>query len=326
MKEKILECLRGQEDYVSGQKICQMFGVSRTAVWKYIKMLREEGYEIDSVTRKGYRLLASPDRLEEGRIRKLLPEGFPTGELVIYESIDSTNEAAKRAAASGAADGSVYLAETQTRGKGRRGRTWSSPGGEDLFFTMLQIPDLSMDMVSMVTLVAAYAASVTVGKYVQQPVMIKWPNDIILNKKKICGILTEMGGEMDRISFVAIGIGFNLNRMEFEEEIASMASSIRKETGLKVDREAFFVDYYTNFQKYYHIFLQEKSLSFMMEEYNARLFNIGRQVRILDADGQKVRKARGINNRGELIVEDEHGNTEHIFSGEVSVRGLYGYV
>lgn len=326
MKEKILECLRGQEDYVSGQKICQMFGVSRTAVWKYIKMLREEGYEIDSVTRKGYRLLASPDRLEEGRIRKLLPEGFPTGELVIYESIDSTNEAAKRAAASGAADGSVYLAETQTRGKGRRGRTWSSPGGEDLFFTMLQIPDLSMDMVSMVTLVAAHAAAVTAENYTQHPVMIKWPNDIIINKKKICGILTEMGGEMDRIGFVAIGIGFNLNRMEFEEEIASMASSVRKETGMKVDREAFFVDYYTNFQKYYHIFLQEKSLSFMMEEYNARLFNAGRQVRILGADGQKVRKARGINNRGELIVEDEQGNTEQIFSGEVSVRGLYGYV
>ena len=148
MKEKILEFLKQQDGFISGQRICDELGVSRTAVWKYMNSLKKEGYEIESVTRKGYRLLQSPDLLTTEEILSSMKEACIPGELCCFESIDSTNEEAKRRGESGAPDGSVYVADQQTRGKGRRGRTWISPSGEDVFFTILLRPELPLDCVS----------------------------------------------------------------------------------------------------------------------------------------------------------------------------------
>ncbi len=301
-------------------------GVSRSAVWKCINALRDEGYEISSSTRRGYMLGKSPDRLTTAGIRAGLNTNLPEGEVLVFDSIDSTNEEGKRRALDGAPGDSIYIAEEQTSGKGRRGRVWSSPKGQDLFFSLLYYPDLEVFKLPMLTLIAALAAAETASEWAGEKVFIKWPNDLVLHGKKICGILTEMGAEPDRISYVVIGLGFNLNRMTFEKEIEDMASSIRKETGKTVDRTKFFCTFYRRFREKYRQFLKDEDLAFMMKDYNDLLINAGRELKVITKDGEKTCRGVGVNKNGELIVEDENGRKEYIFSGEVSVRGVYGYV
>ncbi len=326
MKEKILKFLQQQSGFVSGQKICDELGVSRTAVWKYMNSLKKEGYEIESVTRKGYRLLQSPDLLTKESVLGCMPEGILTGELCCFEQIDSTNEEAKRQAEKGAPDGSLYVANHQTHGKGRRGRVWDSPAGKDIFFTLLFRPEIPLDRVSMLTLVTAEAIAAAVEELAEVSCQIKWPNDILLNGKKICGILTEMNMEIDRVAYVVIGAGINVNRTEFEEEISDMATSIRKETGKKVERNLLLAKIIEAFFRNYHMFLQALDMTPFLEDYNRRLVNVGREVKIIRKQEEKICRALGINQRGELLVQNARGETEQICSGEVSVRGIYGYV
>ena len=318
MKEKILEFLKQQEGFISGQRICDELGISRTAVWKYMNSLKKEGYEIESVTRKGYRLLQSPDLLTREAVLSCIKKGEIPGELCCFESIDSTNEEAKRRGEAGAPDGSIYVADNQTNGKGRRGRTWLSPSGEDIFFTL--------NSVSMLTLVAASAVAEAVDKVTGQECQIKWPNDIVLNRKKVCGILTEMNMEIDSIAYVVVGVGINVNRMEFREDIAETATSLKKESGHSIERAELLSEILSAFFRDYKLFLEKQDLSPFLESYNQKLVNVGREVKIIKKGEEIIRTAIGINDRGELIVQDAEGNTEHIFSGEVSVRGIYGYV
>lgn len=326
MKQKILQFLSEQDEFVSGQNISDELGVSRTAIWKYINALREDGYEIESMTRKGYRLVTRPDILSVEEIGRQMAPGVVTGELKVFSVIDSTNEEAKRAYNAGAPDRSLYVADQQTAGKGRRGRNWISPKGQDVFFSFLLKPDLPPECASMLTLIAALAGVKALEKHCEEEYQIKWPNDLVIHGKKICGILTEMSADMDDIHYIVPGIGFNLNRSDFDESISSMASSVYIETGKKVDRARFVADFAEEFMKRYEIFLKEQDLSSFMEEYNKHLINIGREVKLIRREGEVIRKAIGINQLGELLVQDENGEVENIFSGEVSVRGLYGYV
>ena len=326
MKEEILALLRSRDEFVSGQTICEKLGVSRTAVWKCVNQLKKEGYEIESVTRKGYRLLRSPDLLLEEEIRSWLPAGLPAGQLCCFPEIDSTNEEAKRRALAGAPDDSVYVADIQTRGKGRRGRHWISPGGQDLFYTILKKPEIPLNRISMITLVAALSVAEAVENHAGVFCQIKWPNDLVIHGRKICGILTEMGAEMDQLDYVVIGIGINVNRVEFDPEIADHASSIFKESGRKICRARLLADAIAAFEKKYRQFTAFRDMTLFLKEYNDRLINVNREVRIMKNGEEFVRRALGINERGELLVEDEEGRRDCIFSGEVSVRGIYGYV
>ncbi len=326
MKQEILNILRQRDGFVSGQALCEKLGVSRTAVWKCINTLKKEGYEIESVTRKGYRLLQSPDLLTEESVRQYLLEEVWPGRIVCFSSVDSTNEEAKRQAVLGEKDGTLFVADNQTAGKGRRGRKWSSPEGKDIFCTMLFRPEIPAESASVLTLVTALASAAAAEKYSGQRCQIKWPNDVILHGKKICGILTEMALEMDEISHVAVGVGFNVNREEFPEELKSIASSLYRETGRQTVRAAFLADFVREFQERYRLFLRVQSFVPFVEEYEKRLINIGREVRIIRRGQEIVRRAVGVNEKGELLVQNEAGETECICSGEVSVRGLYGYV
>lgn len=326
MKKKILMFLKEQQGFVSGQDICEALGISRTAVWKYINKLKEEGYEIESVTRKGYRLLQSPDFMTVEELNRYLPEGTLAGDIFYYDSIDSTNEEAKRKAAQGAPDESLCFADNQTAGKGRRGRRWISPKGEDIFFSLLLRPELPVESASMLTLVAALAAAAVSERYSGEACGIKWPNDIVLHNKKICGILTEMGLEMNDISYIVVGVGFNVNRAEFSEDISDMATSLCRETGKKIPRARFLADFLIEFMSRYRKFLKEQNLVSFVEEYESRLVNIGRKVKIIRKGQEEIQTAIGINEKGELIVQKENGELETVFTGEVSVRGLYGYV
>ena len=204
MKTKILNVLRKSDGYVSGQALCNMLGVSRTAVWKVINQLKEEGYVIEAVQNKGYHITQYPDILTSSEIMSQLTcvdTGSTTGiirEVVYYDETDSTNNEAKRAAErDNAADGTLYITESQTGGRGRRGRNWVSPAGSGIWMSLLLRPDISPVNASMLTIVAAMAVQEAIHKVLTEDghdaeCRIKWPNDIVLNKKKVCGILTEM--------------------------------------------------------------------------------------------------------------------------------------
>lgn len=247
-------------------------------------------------------------------------------DFIYLEEVDSTNEEAKRLAAKGAVHGTVVAADMQSKGKGRRGRSWDSPKGDSIYMSILLRPKIEAVHASMLTLVTALSAAEAVEEIIQEPCHIKWPNDLVLHDRKICGILTEMSADMEGIRYVIIGIGINVNQETFPDQIASMATSLKMETGTQISRAALMASVLKCFEKNYEIFMKQTSLAPFMEAYNKRLINIGRQVKLIRQNGEVIRTSRGIDAEGALIVCDEDGQTEKVISGEVSVRGLYGYV
>lgn len=326
MKDKILQILRETDGFISGQEICSRLGVSRTAVWKAIKQLREEGYDIVAVNNKGYRLEQVPDVIYEQELRSLLHTKWFGNRILYFDSIDSTNNELKRQAETQVCHGLLAVAEEQTAGRGRRGHGWVSPPGTGIWFSFLLKPEVSPDKASMLTLVAAMAVARAITETTGLESQIKWPNDIVVNKKKVCGMLTELSAEMTRINYVVIGIGINANNREFPDEIKETASSLFIESGKPVKRAAVIEAVGRYFEQYYDEFIKAGDLSLIMDEYNGMLANAGKQVRIISNDSEEIYTAIGINPQGELVVKDADGNVKDIRSGEVSVRGLYGYV
>ena len=331
-KADILALLRNSEGYVSGQQLCDKFDVTRTAVWKVINQLKEEGYLIESVPRKGYRLVESPtDILSESEIASRLTTKWAGRKLYYYDVTGSTNNDAKRLAEEGDPHGTVVVADIQNAGKGRRGRNWQTLPGTALSFTLLLRPEFAADKASMITLVMALSVAEAVEKAADVEATIKWPNDIVVNKKKICGMLTEMTmtPEMDEIQYIVVGAGINVNNGssdEFQEEIRSTATSLRIETGRQINRAGLLEKVLVRFEENYGVFLETLDLSRLREAYQKHLQGVGNEVRVLDPAGEYIGVSQGINDYGELIVIKENGEKVQVYAGEVSVRGLYGYV
>lgn len=326
MKEKVLKVLMQTEGYVSGQSLCRELNVSRTAVWKCINQLKEEGYVIDAVTNKGYCLRQSPDVINAEAVKSRLHTKFWGQETVFFEETDSTNNVIKRMAEEGAAHGTLAIAEIQTAGRGRRGRQWASPKGSGIWMSFLLRPEILPQKASMLTLVTALAVRQAILKVCQLPVLIKWPNDIVSRGRKVCGMLTEMSAELEWVHYVVIGIGINVNMEEFPEEIRETATSLRMECERKINRSSLIAAFGEAFEEYYEQFMKSGDLSLLMEEYNQYLVNCGKKVKIIDPAGEYTGVSAGINAQGELLVTDEEGSLRTVRSGEVSVRGIYGYV
>ena len=328
-KSDILALLRNSKDYVSGQQLCTQFGVSRTAVWKAINQLKEDGYQIEAVSHKGYRLLESPDILSESEILSRLTTNWAGRTLHYFDETGSTNIDAKRYAEEGEPHGTTVVANMQSAGRGRRGRLWQSPAGSAIYMTIMLKPQFIPDKASMLTLVMALSVADAIVEATGLSAGIKWPNDIVVNKKKVCGILTEMNVELDYIQYVVIGVGINVNNNspeEFPEEIRQTATSLKIEAGMQISRAALLERVLAHFEKNYDIFTKTLDLSALMEAYDARLLNLNAEVRVLDPKGEYTGIARGINPTGELLVEKENGEVVPVYAGEVSVRGLYGYI
>lgn len=325
MKSELLTALRNTKGFVSGQELCETLGVSRTAVWKGMKKLKEEGYKIESVSNKGYRLMEAPDIINEDELKSIRKTVWAGKEIVYFDVTDSTNIQAKRLAEDGMPHGTLVLAGAQKAGRGRRGRHWESPEQGGIFMTLLLRPSFAPQKASMLTIIAAMAVAKAIRIETSLPAEIKWPNDIVLNGKKICGILTELNTEIDTINYVVAGIGINVSNQAFGKEINATATSLALEGGGTLYRATLIEAVLEQFEYYYEIFCRNLDLSFILEEYNSFLVNRNRQVRILDPKEPFTGIAKGINAKGELLVETENGETS-VSSGEVSVRGIYGYV
>lgn len=326
MKSEILRLLKENDAYISGQQLCEHFHVSRTAVWKVIEQLKKEGYQIEAVRNKGYRLIDSPDVMSRAEIESLMNTTWAGKKVVYYDETDSTNNQAKAYGEKGEAHGTLFVADMQAAGKGRRGRVWVSPAGSSIYMTILLHPDVLPTKAPQLTLVMAMAVAEGIRKVTGLETKIKWPNDIIVNGRKVCGILTEMSTEIDYINYVVIGDGINVNQETFPEEIRDTATSLKIETGSSVRRSVLIATIMECFEQFYEVFMTTEDLSGLQERYNAMLVNLGREVRVLEPGNEYEAHALGINRTGELIVRTVDGQEKEIYAGEVSVRGVYGYV
>ena len=321
MKDKILSTLENGGEYVSGEELSKNLGVCRTAVWKNIKALRDEGYIISSSTKRGYRLEGVPDILNKQLICGGLDVSSAGTDMLILKTVDSTNDEAKRMAANGAPSGLIIAAENQTGGKGRLGRSWCSDSG-GLYFTLLLRPELPPADIAGITLSAGYAVCLAIREYTGLDALIKWPNDVIIGNRKVCGILTEMAAQSDRIDYVVIGIGINVNHSEFPGEIKNKATSLFIETGERIDRNKLFRLVIEKLDKVLGSFLFSLSAE-DMEGFKDLCATMGRRV-TLERSGVTISgEAVDITSSGELVIKDDNGKEYNINSGEVSVQGIY---
>lgn len=260
--------------------------------------------------------------LEPEKIRETLTgEGW---EIRYLPEVDSTNEWAKREAKEMVADGRVYLADYQSAGKGSRGRAWESPRGTTISMSVVLEPKVTPEKLSMITLVMGMAAADGIREVSGIDTKIKWPNDVVHGGKKLCGILTEMGGNFD---YLVVGIGINVNTEEFPEELSDKASSLYMETGRCFSRNEVVAAVLNYFRKYYNLFVKDGDLTSLVDRYQSMLANRDQKVRVLDQRNPFEGTALGIDKAGELLVKrEDDGQVVKIFAGEVSVRGIYGYV
>lgn len=246
--------------------------------------------------------------------------------LLYFDVIGSTNVEAKKQAENGAPEGLLVVADKQEAGRGRRGRSWTSPAGANIFMTLLLRPRFVPEKASMVTLVMAVSVAQGITDISGLPAKIKWPNDIVINRKKSVGILTELTMETDYIQHLVCGVGINVNQTSFPEEIRETATSLYLEGGRKINRAGLITCIMEHFEKNYEAFCRTEDMSGLLEIYNNLLVNKEAKVRVLDPKGEYDGLSHGINELGELIVEKEDGSVENVYAGEVSVRGIYGYV
>ena len=247
-------------------------------------------------------------------------------DIICHKEIDSTNEEARRLSVQGQPEGLVICADSQSAGRGRRGRAWDSPCAENLYFSILLRPAFPAAQAPMLTLVMAYSVTRVIREKLGLPAFIKWPNDVGIDGRKVCGILTEMHLDGTRIADVIIGVGINVNQTDFRADIAHMATSLALQAKEPVDRQWLLQEILKDFQVQYETFAKKGDLSFLQEAYNGLLANREQMVSVMEP-GQEYRGiALGVNERGELLVRRENGEVETVYAGEVSVRGIYGYV
>lgn len=325
MKAEILAALRETDGYVSGQELCNKFGVSRTAVWKAINQLKKEGYEIEAVNNRGYHIVSTPDVLSENELVSINKTEWIGKKIYYMDVTDSTNTQANHLADKGAPHGTLVVADRQEAGRGRRGRGWESPAHTGIFMTLLLKPEIAPGNASMLTLVTALAVTKGIERVTGLSPRIKWPNDIVIRGKKVCGILTEMSAQVDYVTHIVIGVGINVQNESFPEEIADVATSLKLETGNSINRARLIEAIWEEFEKYYERFMQTQDLRGMVQEYNTYLVNRNQKVKVLDPKEPFEGLAQGITERGELVVDTWEAR-RLVTSGEVSVRGIYGYV
>ncbi len=321
MYYKILEELKKVESYISGEELGEKLGVSRAAIWKGIQKLKEQGYEIEAVSNKGYHIIQNQDLYNGIEIKEVCNTTKIAKEVYFYEQTDSTNNCIRKLAKEGKKEGVVAVAEIQTAGKGRRGKGWQSPKGTGIWMSMLLTPNITPPEAPVLTLLAGLAVCRAIRQQTGLTAMIKWPNDILISNKKICGILTELYAEMDSVHFVITGIGINVNTEVFPDELQKTATSLKIEKGESISRKNMIKAVIEEFEKIYLQYEKECSFLPFREEYKKYCINIGKELQILSKQ-PFIAKGVDITEQGELLVQKQTGEKVVVFSGEVSIRNM----
>lgn len=315
MKSKILEILEKNGSYVSGEEISKELGVSRAAVWKHIKKLRELGYEIESKTNEGYKLIKTPDRQIQFELERMLNTKIIGHKILFLEEVDSTNNKAKQIALD-SQDGDVVVSETQHSGRGRRGREWHSPKG-GIYISFILKPNISPERAPQITLLSSVALVETLNSMKSKMnAKIKWPNDILISGRKISGILTELSSDMEKINYVVVGIGINLNTdlEDLPEKAASLKVEMDQEISVKLFLKSFFEHYDTVYQEYLN-----NGIDQIIEKWKKNSDTLGKNVKIIGINETYDGLAKDIDENGALILKTKDKEIK-VYSGDVSLR------
>ncbi|MBN1036037.1 biotin--[acetyl-CoA-carboxylase] ligase [Clostridium botulinum] len=321
MENKILNKLKNSTEYISGETLSLELNVSRSAIWKHIKTLKNKGYVIDGISNKGYKLMSSPNTLFPSEIDPLLKTKEIAKTIQYYFELPSTNKTAKQLADNNNANnGTLIIAEKQTLGKGRFDRKWTSPSS-GIWMSLILKPNIPPSEASKITQIAAasvYKALLNFGINVS----IKWPNDIFINGKKLCGILTEMKCDIDRIHYLVLGIGLNvnLNAEEITDELKDIATSLKLEFNKTFSKSLILSEILNNFEPLYEKFILENNICEVLNicRQNSNLLN--QKAKLITYHKEEIVTCIGINDNGELIVKDGDGYEKAVTSGEISFR------
>lgn len=314
VEEQLLKIFRREDGFISGEELSQSLGVSRSAVWKHIEKLREEGYEIIAQPHTGYRLAGLPDKLLPAELGWGLRTKLIGKKIYSYNEVDSTNNLAWQFAEKGEPEGACVFAESQTKGRGRLGRKWFSPPGKGVYLSLILRPDVLPQQAPFLTILSAVSAVKAVRKVTGLSTWIKWPNDIIINKKKAGGILTEMSAETDRVKFLILGMGINVNNDR--DSLPSNATSLKIEFGNPVSRIALAQEILRELEFHYLRWVDGKWKSIRGEWQNLSE-TLGKRVAVV-CHGRSVEgNARDIDEDGGLLLRRDNGIIEKVIAGDV---------
>ncbi|MGP7816040.1 biotin--[acetyl-CoA-carboxylase] ligase [Niallia sp. 01092] len=321
LRKQLLEAFTSKPNqYISGQELANVLGCSRTAIWKHIEELRKDGFTLEAVRKKGYRIIDVPEKIIPDEIRfGLITKNF--GRNIYYEeTVESTQKIAHKLALEGAEEGTLVVAEEQLGGKGRLNRNWHSPKYKGIWMSLLLRPNIPILQAPQLTLLTAVAVVQGIEEVTGLQAQIKWPNDLLINNKKVTGILTEIQADSDRIQSVIVGIGINVNQEleDYPEEIQSLATSLLIEKGEKWNRANIIQAILLQLEKLYTVYLENGfyPIKILWESY---AISIGKKVTARTLTGNLYGVALGITDEGVLLLEDEDGVTHQIYSADILV-------
>ncbi|KKI88762.1 biotin--acetyl-CoA-carboxylase ligase [Bacillus sp. SA1-12] len=322
LRSKLLEAFsKADGEFLSGQKISEVIGCSRTAVWKHIEELRKEGYELEAVRRLGYRITKKPDKISSNEIQLGLKTELMGRNIYFEETVASTQKIAQSLANEGAPEGTIVVADQQTSGRGRMSRVWYSPSGTGIWMSMIIRPKIPINRTPQLTLLTAVAIVQAIEELTPLKPDIKWPNDILLNGKKIVGILTELQAEADQVHSVIIGTGINVNQTkeDFPEELQNVATSIKVETGSDWERAQFIQTILLKFEGLYSLYLAQgfKPIKLLWESY---AISLNKTIIARTLKGTIEGKAIGIDDDGVLLIEKNDQSLERIYSADIEIK------
>lgn len=321
MRSKILDLLREHRgEYISGEEISQQLGVSRTAIWKHMRALKQQGYNIESHSRLGYCLRQTPDRLLPAEIGAKLSTTIIGQEIHYFDELDSTNNQGKKLAINGCPEGTIVVAEAQNIGRGRLARGWFSPSGQGIWLSVVLRPPFSPQDAPKCTLMAAVAVNEAIMSIAKINCGIKWPNDILCQGKKLVGILTEMSSDMDAINHIVIGMGINVNIEldDFPPELRDIASSLAIEAGGKISRLELLTTVLERLEYYYQLVIRD-GFAPIFDAWRAMSITLGQTVDVIGFNSKFTGVAEDIDTDGALLVRTDHG-VEKVLAGDVSIR------
>lgn len=325
-RETILTALRETSGFVSGEMLSRQCGISRTAVWKHIQKLQQEGYQIESQRHEGYRLLNGADVLRAPEISRGLEQTMWKPDCIFcHDEIDSTNQEARRLILQGYGQGTVIVAEQQNAGRGRLGRRWESPSGSGIWFSVILEPSVSLQETSRYSFVTAVAVAEGIRQATGLPAQVKWPNDILIDGRKVCGVLLELVAEMTRVHQLIIGIGINANQKpeDFPDEVQKKATSLAIESGHPIQRREVLCAVLRSMEENCRL-MEQQGFAAICRKWAELSCVIGREVQILRQNEPVLYgKAVGLDEDGALLVQTENG-TERIIAGDVSLRAADG--